>query len=195
MDAFALAVARNGLAATRLSDVAQQAGVELDIANTHCRDETDCATQALGWWTGRLVMISAGAFLASADDPPLAAHRALEAALWHIVRTPAYAALAVNDDPDLAVIATALRKRYIALFFQLIAGQIPAGEQQAPQPLSALEMVLNGIMAMLRRFSQEDRIAALPAELPALSLQCLTPFFGADEARRVAELTAAPLAG
>jgi AcrR family transcriptional regulator len=195
MDAFAEAVARDGYDATRLSDVAQQAGVELDVANTLFRDELDCATQALGWWAGRLVMISAGAFLAAADDPPLAAHRALEAALWHIGRTPAFAALAVNDDPDLATVAMALRKRYIALFFQLIAGQIPAGEQQATQPLSALEMVLNGIMAMLRRFAQDDRIAELPGELPALSLQCLTPFFGADEARRVAALTGTPLAG
>jgi AcrR family transcriptional regulator len=195
MDAFAETVARDGLEATRLSDVAQQVGVELDVANTLFRDELDCATQALGWWAGRLVMIAAGAFLGAADDPPLAAHRALEAALWHIGRTPAYAALAVNDDPDIAVVALALRKRYVALFFQLIAGQIPAGEQQAPQPLSALEMVLNGIMAVLRRFAQDDRIAELPGELPALSLQCLTPFFGADEARRVAELTGSPLAG
>ncbi|HEV7493188.1 TetR/AcrR family transcriptional regulator [Baekduia sp.] len=194
MDAFAETVARDGLEATRLSDVAQQVGVELDVANTLFHDELDCATQALGWWAGRLVMIAAGAFLGAADDPPLAAHRALEAALWHIGRTPAYAALAVNDDPDIAVVALALRKRYIALFFQLIAGQIPAGEQQAPQPLSALEMVLNGIMAVLRRFAQDDRIAELPGELPALSLQCLTPFFGADEARRVAELTGSPLA-
>jgi AcrR family transcriptional regulator len=195
MDAFADAVARDGYSATRLSDVAQQAGVELDVANTLFRDELDCATQALGWWAGRLVMISAGAFLAAADDPPLAAHRALEAALWHIGRTPTFAALAVNDDPEVATVAMALRKRYIALFFQLIAGQIPAGEQQASQPLSALEMVVNGMMAVLRRFAQEDRIAELPGELPALSLQCLTPFFGADEARRVAELTGTPLAG
>ena len=140
-------------------------------------------------------MISAGAFLAAADDPPLAAHRALEAALWHIGRTPAFAALAVTDDPELAVVALALRKRYVALFFQLIAGQIPAGDQQAPQPLSALEIVLNGIMAVLRRYAQEDRITEMPGDLPALSLQCLTPFFGADEARRVAELTGTPLAG
>ncbi len=194
MDAFAEAVARDGLSATRLSDVAQQAGVELDVANALFRDELDCATQALGWWAGRLVMISAGAFLGAADDPPLAAHRALEAALRHISRTPAFAALAVNDDPELATIALALRKRYIALFFQLIAGQIPAGDQQAPQPLSALEIVLNGIMAMLRRFSEEGQIAELPGELPALSQQCLTPFFGADEARRVAELTGTTLA-
>ncbi len=195
MDAFVEAVARDGLGATRLSDVAQQAGVELDVANTLFRDELDCATQALGWWAGRLVMIAAGAFLGAADDPPLAAHRALEAALWHIGRTPAFAALAVTDDPDLAGVTMALRKRYIALFFQLIAGQIPAGEQRPPQPLSALEIVLNGIMAVLRRFAQEDRVADLPGELPTLSLQCLTPFFGADEARRVAALTGSTLAG
>ena len=80
-----------------------------------------------------------------------------------------------------------MRDRYISLFFQLIAVQVPVGDQEAPQPLAALEVVLDGVMAVLRRFAQQGRIAELPSELPTLSLQALTPFFGADEARRVAE--------
>ncbi len=192
IDAFAEAVARDGLGAVRLSDVAQAEGIELDAANALFADELDCATKALDEWASRLVIISAGAFLSAAGDPPLAAHRALEAALGHIGRTPAVAALAVSDDPQLATAVTALRQRYMALFFQLIAGQVPAAEQQAPQPLVALELLLDGLWATLRRFAEHHRIAELPGELPALSRQALTPFFGADEARRVAEQSAAP---
>jgi AcrR family transcriptional regulator len=191
IDAFAEAVARDGLAAVRLSDVAQAEGIELDTANALFTDELDCATKALDEWASRLVIIAAGAFLSAAGDPPLAAHRALEAALGHIARTPAVAALAVSDDQQLATAVTALRQRYMALFFQLIAGQVPVTEQQAPQPLVALELLLDGLLATLRRFAQQDRIAELPGELPALSRQALTPFFGADEARRVAEQSAA----
>jgi AcrR family transcriptional regulator len=191
IDAFAEAVARDGLRATRLADVAQEAGIELDVANALFDDELDIATKALDAWAGQLVIIAAGAFLSSAADPPLAAHRALEAALWHIARTPAVAALAVSDDPELSRAASALRERYIALFFQLIAGQVPVAEQRAPQPLAALELVLDGILATLRRFTEEHHVAELPGQLPTLSLQCLTPFFGADEARRVAALAAA----
>ena len=88
MDAFAEAVARDGLSATRLSDVAQQAGVELDVARALFTDELDCATQALNAWAGQLVVIAAGAFLTAAGDPPLAAHRALEAALNYIAAHP-----------------------------------------------------------------------------------------------------------
>jgi AcrR family transcriptional regulator len=187
MDAFAEAVARDGLTATRLSDVAQQAGVELDVARALFTDELDCATQALNAWAGRLVVVAAGAFLTAAGDPPLAAHRALEAALGYIAGTPALAALVVTDEPDLIPAVAAMRNRYISLFFQLIAVQIPAVDQQAPQPLAALEVVLDGVTAVLRRFSQQGRIAELPTELPTLSLQVLTPFFGAHEARRVAE--------
>jgi hypothetical protein len=84
-----------------------------------------------------------------------------------------------------------LRERYIALFFSLIAGQVPAAEQQAPQPFAALEIVLDGIFAVLRRFAREERINELTAELPTLSRQVLTPFFGADEAQRIAGLSAA----
>jgi AcrR family transcriptional regulator len=191
IDAFADAVARDGLAATSLSDVAQAEGIELDVANALFSDELDCATKALDEWASRLVIIAAGAFLSAAGDPPLAAHRALEAALGHIARTPAIAALAVSDDEQLATAVTALRQRYIALFFQLIAGQVPATEQQAPQPFVALELLLDGLWATLRRFAQQGRIAELPGELPALSRRALTPFFGAAEAHRVAEQSAA----
>ena len=187
MDAFAEAVARDGLSATRLSDVAQQAGVELDVAQALFTDELDCAAQALNAWAGRLVVIAAGAFLTAAGDPPLAAHRALEAALSYISRTPALAALVVTDEPELIPAVSAMRDRYISLFFQLIAVQVPVTGQEAPQPLAALGVVLDGVMAVLRRFAQQGRIAELPSELPTLSLQVLTPFFGADEARRVAE--------
>jgi AcrR family transcriptional regulator len=191
IDAFAEAVARDGLAATRLSDVAQAEGIELDVANALFTSELDCATKALDEWAGQLVIIAAGAFLAAAGDPPLAAHRALEAALGHIARTPAVAALAVSDDQQLATAAATLRGRHMALFFQLIAGQIPPAQQRAPQPLVALELLLDGLLATLRRFAQQDRIPELVGELPALSLQALTPFFGAEEARRVAEQAAA----
>jgi AcrR family transcriptional regulator len=191
IDAFAEAVARDGLAATRLSDVAQGAGIELDIASALFSTELDCATKALDDWASQLVIIAAGAFLAAAGDPPLAAHRALEAALGHIARTPAVAALAVSDDQQLATAAATLRRRHMALFFQLIAGQVPPTEQRAPQPLVALELLLDGLLATLRRFAQQDRIPELPRELPGLSRQALTPFFGAEEARRVAALSAA----
>jgi AcrR family transcriptional regulator len=191
MEAFAEAVAHDGFAATRLSDVAQRAGIELDVVTALFADELDCATQVLDAWAGQLVVIAAGAFLAAANDPPLAAHRALEAAIGHLARTPTVSSLVVTDDPELVPAISALRDRYISLFFQLIAGQVAAIEQRAPQPLAALGVVLDGIFAVLRRFAREGRITALPDELRALSLQTLTPFFGADEARRVAGLTAA----
>jgi AcrR family transcriptional regulator len=191
MDAFAEAVVRDGFTATRLSDVAQRAGIELDVASALFADELDCATQVLDAWAGQLVVIAAGAFLAAANDPPLAAHRALEAAVGHLARTPAVSAMVVTDGPELVPVIAGLRDRYISLFFQLIAGQVAAIEQRAPQPLAALSVVLDGIFAVLRRFAREGRVTELPAELRALSLQTLTPFFGAAEARRVAELTAA----
>ncbi len=189
MDAVAITAQREGLKAAGLSDVAQLAGVELDVAHTLFTDELDVAVQALDAWAGQLVVVAAGAFLGAAGDPPLAAHQALQAAVSHIARTPALAALAVSDDPVLAQAVAGLRDRYIALFFSLIAGQVPATQQQAPQPFAALEIVLDGILAVLRRFAREDRIPELTAELPTLSRQVLTPFFGAGEARRIAELS------
>jgi AcrR family transcriptional regulator len=191
MDAFAEAVARDGFAETRLSDVAQRAGIELDVTGALFADELDCATQMLNAWGGQLVVIAAGAFLTAPNDPPLAAHRALEAALGHLARTPTISSLVVTDELELLPAISTLRDRYISLFFQLIAGQVAVVDQRAPQPLAVLGIVLDGVFAVLRRFAREGRITELPAELQALSLQTLTPFFGADEARRAAGLAAA----
>lgn len=184
MVAFADAVSSRGLRASRLSDVAQALGIELDVVNGLFADEVDCATQAVDAWGGQLVVISAGAFLAAAGDAPLAASRALEAALQHIVRTPSVAALAVTEDPDLAPALADLRTRFVSLFFQLIAGQVGTTEQQAPQPLAALQLVIDGVLAVVRRYVRDGRAEELPAQLHALTLQCLTPFFGAEEAQR-----------
>jgi AcrR family transcriptional regulator len=191
MDAFARAVVTDGLAATRLADVAQREAIELDTVHALFDDELDCATQALDVWTGQLVAAAAGAYLSAALDPPLAAHRALDAALTHVARTPALSALAVTDDPEIVSIVAKLRARYATLFLELIGGQLPAADARAPQPAALLEVVLEGILAVVARFAQEERLAELPGELTALSLQSLTPFFGEAEAQRVAEQTAA----
>jgi AcrR family transcriptional regulator len=192
MYAFAQAVARDGLAATRLADIARQEDIDLDTVRALFDDELDCATQALDVWAGQLVAAGGGAYLSAALDPPLAAHRALAAVLAHIARTPALSALAVSDDPALVTVVSALRVRYTTLFLELIGGRVPAAtDKRAPQPAALLEVVLEGIMAVVSRYAEEERLAELPDELTALSLQSLTPFFGAAEAQRVTERSAA----
>ncbi|HEX5927372.1 MAG TPA: TetR/AcrR family transcriptional regulator [Baekduia sp.] len=191
MDAFARAVVADGLTATRLADIARREEIPLDIVDALFDDELDCATQALDVWTGQLVAAAAGAYLSAALDRPLAAHRALGAALTHIAQTPAISALAVADDPEIVSIVAKLRARYATLFLALIGGQLPPADARAPQPAALLEVVLEGILAVVARFAQEERLAELPDELETLSLQSLTPFFGAAEAQRVAERSAA----
>ncbi len=187
MDAFARAVVTDGLTATRLADVARREEIPLDTVEALFDDELDCATQALDVWTGQLVAAAGGAYLSAALDRPLAAHRALGAALTHIAQTPALSALAVSDEPEIVSIVAKLRARYATLFLELIGGQLPPADARAPQPAALLEVVLEGILAVVARFAQEERLAELPDELEALSLQSLTPFFGAAESQRVAE--------
>ena len=95
---------------------------------------------------------------AAAGDPPLAAHRALRGGAGphrpHARRSRRWPSPTTRS---WSTAVSALRQRYIALFFQLIAGQVPVAEQRAPQPLAALEVVLDGILATLRRFAQQER--------------------------------------
>ncbi|MET0602886.1 MAG: TetR/AcrR family transcriptional regulator [Baekduia sp.] len=191
MDAFARAVVADGLAATRLADIAAREEIPVETVTGLFDDELDCATQALDVWTGQLVAGAAGAYLSAALDPPLAAHRALEAALTHVAHTPALSALAVNDDPQIVKIVAGLRARYATLFLELIGGQLPVADPRAPEAASVLEVVLEGLLAVIARFAEDERLAELPDELETLSLQSLTPFFGAAEAQRVAARSAA----
>jgi AcrR family transcriptional regulator len=191
MDAFARAVVADGLAATHLSDVAQREDIELDTVHELFDDELDCATQALDVWTGQLVAAAAGAYLSAVLDRPLAAHRALDAVLTHVARTPALSALAVSDEPELVTVMVKLRARYTSLFMELVGGQLPTTDERTPQLPALLEVVLEGILAVVARYAQQERLDELPGELTAISLQSLTPFFGEAEAQRVAEQTAA----
>ncbi|MFA4929742.1 MAG: TetR/AcrR family transcriptional regulator [Patulibacter sp.] len=188
--AFVEAVGRQGFRATQLSNVAQTVGVELDVVNSLFADEIDCATQALDAWGSQLVVIAAGAFLAAAGDPPLAASRALDAALEYVARTPSVTALTVSDDPDLVPVVSEMRTRFVSLFFQLIAGQVSTTEQHAPEPLETLQIVIDGVIAVIRRLTQDGRLSELSGQRRALTVQCLTPFFGADEAQRAFDAVA-----
>ena len=63
MDAFAQTAARDGLHQTTMAEVAQQAGVALDVAHALFEDEHELATQALDTWASQLMVLAAGAFL------------------------------------------------------------------------------------------------------------------------------------
>ncbi len=163
MDAFAAAVARDAFVGDggRLSDVAQQAGVELDVAQALFADELDCAAQALNAWGGRLVVLAAGAFLTAAGDPPWPRIAARSGVGLHRAHARARGARRHRRAGAIPAV-TAMREPDISLFFQLIAVQVPSADQEAPQPLATLEVVLDGVMAVLRRFAHQGRIGELP---------------------------------
>jgi AcrR family transcriptional regulator len=190
VNAFAELVREKGFRAARLTDAAQQAGVELDLALGLFEDEVDLTNHAVDAWAGQLVVSATGAFVSSTNDPAVAAHRALAVALQYMADTPALTALAAVEEPALAAADVARRERFMNLFFELISDQVPEQDNVAQRPRATLMVVLGGMLAAVRAYAREDRLQELPGELATLSQQCLTPFFGAETAARVAALPA-----
>lgn len=193
--AFAEMTQELGFGATKLAAAAAAAGVERDVALGLFDDEVDLTNQAVDAWAGQLVVNATGAFVSSPTDPAVAAHRALAVALQYMADTPALTALALLEEPRLAEADLARRERFMHLFFELITDQVPEADNMAQRPRATLQLVLGGLLATVRGYAREDRLQELPAELATLSLQCLTPFFGADHAARVAALPGSALAG
>ncbi len=192
--AFAELTQKVGFGAAKLADAAAQAGIERDVALGLFEDEADLTNQAVDAWAGQLVVNATGAFVSSPTDPAVAAHRALAVALQYMADTPALTALALLEEPRLAEADLARRERFMHLFFELITDQVSEADNLAQRPRATLQLVLGGLLATVRGYAREDRLPELPAELTTLSLQCLTPFFGADHAARVAASPASALA-
>ena len=190
MDAFARAVVADGLAATRLADVAQREDIALDTVHALFDDELDCATQALDVWTGQLVApppAPTSPRRSTRRWPPIARSRRRLSTSPARPRSRRSPSPTTRRSSHCRKAARPLR----ALFLSSSAASCRPPTQRAPQPPRCWRSCSRGSSRSSRRFAQEERLAELPGELEALSLQSLTPFFGEAEAQRVAEQVAA----
>jgi AcrR family transcriptional regulator len=185
MVAFAATVYERGYGLTRLSDVADRAGVTPAEVARCWPGERDCLLETVAAFTRRLFERAAVAFMGVDGDGPLALHAALATILTDAAGAPEMTYMSVIELPRLGPPAHERHARMIALFGELLASGLASMDRQPPNP-ETLTLCLGGsVWETLRRHAAERRLHELPEALTALSYVCLSTLFGSQEARRV----------
>jgi AcrR family transcriptional regulator len=185
---FVDVVAERGYAQVALADLAECAGVELGSVQAYFESEEDCALAAADAATEQCFTAVAKAFMSTPGDCPRAAHAALDAMLRFMAGVPAFIHLFLVEFPGLGPRAAARRRRYMDFYAEFLGPGFAAATELPPQPELLSQLIAGGIHEILTKYVRDGRLEELPEALPAVSFFTVAPFFGVDEARRVASL-------
>jgi AcrR family transcriptional regulator len=187
---FAELAAERGYDEVSLADLAQRAAVGIAKVEGYFESEEDCAIAAADASTEQCFSAVAEAFMSTPGDCPLAAHVALDAMLRFMADIPAFVQLVVVDFPRMGPRGSATRRRFMELYAEFLGPGFAAASELPPQPELVSQLIAGGIYEVITKHLLENRLDQLPAALPAVSFFTVAPFFGVEEARRVASLPA-----
>jgi AcrR family transcriptional regulator len=188
MVAFAASVYEHGYGVTRLSDIADRAGVTLAAVALCWPGELDCLLETVATFTRRLFERAAVAFMGADGDGPLALHTALATLLTDAANAPELTYMSVIELPRLGPPAHERHARMIGLFGELLAPGFAAMDRPPSNP-ETLALCLGGsVWETMRRHAAERRLHELPEALTALSYVCLSTLYGSEEPTRVTAL-------
>ncbi|MFA4927934.1 MAG: hypothetical protein WC558_05420 [Patulibacter sp.] len=186
--AFGRAVYADGLEGTHLADVSRNAGFDSSVAASYWQDETACLIDAVDVATSQAFSRVAQAFLSTRGDYAVAAHHALATLLSDVAACPEMVYLTVVELPRLGPVGHAQQARIVDLFCEFLLPGFAATNHPIPDPEIVTMSLGGGVWETVRRLAVERRLAALPAELPAISFVCISTFFGPEEALRVSRM-------
>jgi AcrR family transcriptional regulator len=196
MTVFAAVVYQRSFAATRLSDVADRAGVPLATVTRHWPTEVDWLLETAAASTRQLFARVAEAFMSvEGGDAAEALHQALARMLSDMAEAPEMVYLSIVELPSLGPLVATHRIRAMDLFCTFLGPAFAALDEPAPDPEAVSVCLAGGLWELIRRYALERRLHELPGALPAASYVCLSTFFGIDEALRVSARPAAARQG
>lgn len=193
MAIFAAAAYEQGYASTRLTDVAQRAGVPTELVEGFWHSEAECLLDTVQAATQQSFSRLAENFLHIAGDCPLVAHLALGAMLRDMADSPEMTTLAVVELPRLGPLVQAQRRSMLELFCEFLGPGFAAMGRPAPDPPTVSLCIGGGIEEVIRDHAVRGCLHELPDALPAVSYVVVSTFFGIDEAMRVSALPAEPV--
>jgi AcrR family transcriptional regulator len=183
---FAELVMERGLEQVTLADLAADADVDLASVRSLFASEQDCAL-ALGDAATQQMFSAAGqAFLSTPGDCPSAARAALDAMLRFFAGSPTIVHMAAVVYPQLGQRAATARHRNMDDFGAFLGPGFAAAGELPPQPETVSRIIAGGIYELVSRYYLEGRLEQLPEALPAVTYFTVAPFFGLEQARRVA---------
>lgn len=186
--AYAGLVRERGYETVSLALLAEETGIGLDLVRSYFSEPRECAFAACDAASAQMFSSVARAFMGTPGDCPLAAREALRAMLGSMAAMPDFVHLAVAEWPHLGPDAQERRRRYFELFAEFL-GPGFAAARGMPVRSEVLSLVIaGGIYEILAKHYYDDRLDELPQALPGIVFITVAPFFGVEEARRVAAL-------
>jgi AcrR family transcriptional regulator len=184
LDAVANLTARDGYAALKVEEIAEQAAVSLVAFYEHYADKEDAFLVAYEVGQGKALAAAERAYSSQTDWRQ--AVRAGIAALLHFLATePAFAHMALID-ALIATPSTAERSHAgVSAFARMLA---PGPEQtgcKSPSPVT-VEAIAGGLFDLCLHYALEGRIRELPELVPSAVYIALAPFLGGEEAAQIA---------
>lgn len=193
MATFAAVVYEQGYASTRLTDVAERAGVPTETVEDFWQSEAECLLDTVAAATQQSFSRLAESFMSIAGDCPLVAHLALAAMLRDMAGCPEMTFLATVELPRLGPLVQAQQRSMLDLFCEFLGPGFAAMGHPAPDPPTISLCIGGGIEEVIRDHALRGCLHELPDALPAISYVCVSTFFGIDEAMRVSALPAYPV--
>ncbi len=171
MAVFAAVVYERGYAATRLTDVAQRAGVPVSVLIDHWPTEVDWLLETVATSTRQLFARVADAFMGIPDDPPRALHQGLAAMLRDMAAAPEMVHLSMVELPALGPLVQHRRVRALDLFRAFLDPTLSALDE----PLPSTDAITLCITGGLWELDSPPRPRAPPARAagrPAVGQPC-----------------------
>ncbi|MFI6154352.1 TetR/AcrR family transcriptional regulator [Kitasatospora sp. NPDC051170] len=179
LDGLVRTVADRGYQHATVSDICRAAGVTRPVFYEQFSGKEDAFLAAHRFGTGVVIRRMAAAFAAESDWCA-GIREALGAMLQLLAGTPAFAAMAVIEIEAVGPAGRQEREQLLSRFRAFFA-EVP----QPPGGVAVLELVdavVGGVYSALYRWISSGRTDQLPDLLPVLSLFCLAPFLGPEQA-------------
>ncbi|WP_354644104.1 TetR/AcrR family transcriptional regulator [Kitasatospora camelliae] len=179
LDGLVHTVADRGYTHATVSDICRAAGVTRPVFYTLFTGKEDAFLAAHRHGTAVVIRRMAAAF-AGAPDWCTGLCEALREMLHLLAAVPAFAVMAVVELDALGPAGRRVREQLLDRFRVFFADCPPPPAGVPAEQL--IDAVVGGVHSMVQRCVDSGRTAELPDLLPALSLFCVAPFLGPEEA-------------
>jgi AcrR family transcriptional regulator len=184
LDAVTNLTARDGYAALKVEEIAEQAAISLVAFYEHFLDKEDAFLVAYEVGHGKCLAAVERAYVAESDWR-LAVRAGIQALFEFLASEPAFAHIALVD----GLIATPHTAERSHDGVTALAGMLVPGMEQTrgfSPPAVTVEAIAGGLFDLCLRYALAGRIRELPELVPAATYIALVPFLGGEEAAHVA---------
>lgn len=184
LDAVTNLTARDGYAALKVEEIAEQAAVSLVAFYEHFADKEDAFLVAYEVGHGKALAAVERAYVAESDWR-LAVRAGIDALFGFLASEPSFAHIGLVD----ALIATPhtadRSKEGVSAFARMLGPGLEQTSSYTPSSVT-VEAIAGGLFDLCLHYALAGKVRELPELVPAATYIALAPFLGGEEAARFA---------